>query len=85
MDRRQLRSMIAWESVIVATIGTTVGVALGAFLGWAICRDLELPPTIPVGQLVLLAAAATGLAVAAAALPARRAARVDVVRAVAAE
>jgi putative ABC transport system permease protein len=85
MDRRQLRSMIAWESVIVATIGTTVGVGLGAFLGWAICRDLELPPTVPVGQLVLLAAAATGLAVAAAALPARRAARVDVVHAVAAE
>jgi hypothetical protein len=65
--------------------GTGVGVGLGAFLGWAICRDLELPPTIPVGQLVLLAAAATALAVAAAALPARRAARLDPVRVVAAE
>ena len=85
MDRRQVGSMVAWEAVLVAAIGTGVGVGLGAFLGWAICRDLELPPTIPVAQLVLLAAAATVLAVAAAALPARRAARLDPVRAVAAE
>jgi putative ABC transport system permease protein len=85
MDRRQVRSMVAWEAVLVAAIGTGVGVGLGAFLGWAICRDLELPPTIPVGQLVLLAGAATALAVAAAALPARRAAGLDPVRAVAAE
>jgi putative ABC transport system permease protein len=85
MDRRQVGSMVAWEAVLVAAIGTGVGVGLGAFLGWAICRDLELPPTIPVAQLVVLAAAATMLAVAAAALPARRAARLDPVRAVAAE
>jgi putative ABC transport system permease protein len=70
MDRRQVGSMVAWEAVLVAAIGTGVGVGLGGFLGWAICRDLELPPTIPVAQLVVLAAAATMLAVAAAALPA---------------
>jgi putative ABC transport system permease protein len=80
MDRRQVGSMVAWEAVLVAAIGTGVGVGLGAFLGWAICRDLELPPTIPVARLVVLAAAATMLAVAAA-LPAR----LDPVRAVAAE
>ena len=85
MDRRQVRSMIAWEAVIVAAVGTTVGVGLGAFLGWAVSRDLDLPPTIPVGRLVLAAAAATALAVAAATLPARRAAQLDPVRAVAAE
>jgi putative ABC transport system permease protein len=85
MDRRQVGSMVAWEAVLVAAIGTGVGVGLGAFLGWAICRDLELPPTIPVARLVVLAATATMLAVAAAALPARRAARLDPVRAVAAE
>jgi putative ABC transport system permease protein len=85
MDRRQVRSMIAWEAVIVAAIGTTVGVGLGAFLGWAVSRDLDLPPTIPAGRLVLAAAAATAVAVAAATLPARRAARVDPARAVAAE
>jgi putative ABC transport system permease protein len=85
MDRRQVGSMIAWEAVIVAAIGAAISVGLGAFLGWAICRDLELPPTVPVGQLGLVAAGATVVAVAAATLPARRAARVDPVRAVAAE
>jgi putative ABC transport system permease protein len=85
MDRRQVRSMVAWEAVIVAAIGTGLGLALGAFLGWAVGRDLDLPATIPAGQLVLVAAAATAAAVLAATLPARRAARVDVVRAVAAE
>jgi putative ABC transport system permease protein len=85
MDRRQVRSMIRWEAVLIGAIGTTIGLGLGGFLGWAISRDLDLSATIPVGQLVLIAAAATVAAVAAAALPARRAARVDVVRAVAVE
>jgi putative ABC transport system permease protein len=85
MDRRQVRSMIRWEAVIIGAIGITIGLGVGAFLGWAISRDLDLSATIPVGQLVLIAAAATVAAVAAATLPARRAARVDIVRAVAVE
>jgi putative ABC transport system permease protein len=85
MDRRQLWSMVAWEAVIVAAIGSVVGLGLGAFLGWAVSRDLELPATVPAGQLLVVAGAAGAVAVLAAALPARRAARIDVVRAVAAE
>jgi putative ABC transport system permease protein len=85
MDRRQVQSMIAWEAVIVAGIGTGLGLGLGAFLGWAVGRDLDLPAAVPVGRLALVAAAAIVAAVLAAALPARRAGRVDVVRAVAAE
>ncbi|HEV8425307.1 MAG TPA: FtsX-like permease family protein [Actinomycetes bacterium] len=85
MDRQQVRSMIRWEAVIMAAIGTTVGLGLGAFLGWAISRDLDLPAAIPVGQLALLAAAALMVGVLAATLPARRAARVDMLRAIAAE
>jgi putative ABC transport system permease protein len=85
MDRRQVRSMIRWEAVLIGAIGITIGLGLGGFLGWAISRDLDLSATIPVGQLVLIAAAASVAAVAAATLPARRAARVDVVRAVALE
>jgi putative ABC transport system permease protein len=54
-------------------------------LGWAIGRDLDLPGTIPAGQLALLAAAALMVGVLAATLPARRAARVDLLRAIAAE
>jgi putative ABC transport system permease protein len=85
MDRQQVRSMIRWEAVIMAAIGTTVGLSLGAFLGWAISRDLDLPATIPVAQLALFAAAALMVGVLAATLPARRAARVDLLRAIAAE
>jgi putative ABC transport system permease protein len=85
MDRQQLRSMIRWEAVIITAIGTTIGLGLGAFLGWAISRDLDLPATIPAGQLALLAAAALMVGVLAATLPARRAARVDLLRAIAAE
>jgi putative ABC transport system permease protein len=85
MDRRQVQSMIRWEAVIIGAIGITIGLGVGAFLGWAISRDLDLSAIIPVGQLVLIAAAATVAAVAAATLPARRAARVDIVRAVAVE
>jgi putative ABC transport system permease protein len=85
MDRRQVRSMIRWEAVIVVTLGTTIGLGLGVFLGWAIGRDLELPVTVPVGQLALLAAAAVTVGVLAATFPARRAARIDMLRAVAAD
>ena len=85
MDRRQVRSMIRWEAAIVAAIGTTVGVGLGALLGWAVSRDLDVPATVPVGWLAVLAAATVAAAVLAAALPARRAARVDLLRAVAVE
>ncbi|HEX6676062.1 MAG TPA: FtsX-like permease family protein [Actinomycetes bacterium] len=84
-ERRQVRSMVRWEAVIVAAIGTALGLALGAFVGWAVSRDLDVHPTVPVGQLALAAAAATMVAVLAAVLPARRAARVDPLRAIATE
>ena len=85
VERQQVRSMIRWEAVIIAAIGAAIGLGLGAFLGWAISRDLDVQPTIPVGRLALAAVATTAVAVLAAALPARRAARADLLRAVAAE
>jgi putative ABC transport system permease protein len=84
MDRQQVRSMIRWEAILLAAIGTTIGLTLGAFLGWAVSRDLDLTATIPAGQLALFAAAIP-VGVLAATLPARRAARVDMLRAIAAE
>ena len=36
--RRQVRSMVRWESVIVATFGTIGGLGLGLFLGWALVQ-----------------------------------------------
>jgi putative ABC transport system permease protein len=85
MDRPQVRAMIRWEAVMIAAIGAALGLGLGAFIGWAVSRDLDLPFTLPAGQLALVAAAAITTGVLAAALPARRAAQVDVLRAIAAE
>jgi putative ABC transport system permease protein len=85
MDRQQVRSMIRWEAVLVAAIGTAIGLGLGVFLGWAVSRDLDLRVAIPLGQLALFAAAAILASVLAASLPARRAARTDVLRAITAE
>jgi putative ABC transport system permease protein len=83
MDRRQVRAMIRWEAVLIAAIGVAIGLGLGAFIGWAVSRDLDLPVTIPAGQLNLVAAAAIATGVLAAVLPARRAAQVDMLRAIA--
>ena len=38
--RRQLRSSVRWESVIVAVFGTLGGIGLGTFLGWGLVRAL---------------------------------------------
>ena len=36
MTRRQLRSTIRWESVIIALQGTVLGLLIGVFFGWAL-------------------------------------------------
>ncbi|MEV4560314.1 FtsX-like permease family protein [Kitasatospora sp. NPDC049285] len=87
--RGQLRAMVRWESVLVAAFGTTGGLALGAFLGWALTRAADSAGTgsfaLPAGRLAvvllvgLLAGALAGLR------PAARAARLDILRAVAAD
>jgi putative ABC transport system permease protein len=85
MDRQQIRSMVRWEAILVAAIGTAIGLGLGAFLGWAVGRDLDLRVVVPAGQFALIATAALVAGVLAAALPARRAARIDLVRAITTE
>jgi putative ABC transport system permease protein len=76
--RAQLRSMVRWESVVIATFGALGGLGVGAFLGWALVQvatsDIAGTFSVPAGQLavVLLAGAAAG--VLAAIRPARRAA-----------
>ncbi|MCW2952202.1 MAG: hypothetical protein JWQ48_1372 [Conexibacter sp.] len=88
--RRQLRSMIRGESLVIAVFGTVGGVALGVFLGWGLVRAAADSAqtdvfTAPIGQLagVLVVGAVVG--VLASLRPARRAARLDVLRAIAAE
>jgi putative ABC transport system permease protein len=87
MVRSQLRSMVRWEAVIMAIFGALLGLALGTFFGYALVEafgplgfvlDFVVPPTILV---VIVAAFVLGLI--AAVFPARRAARLDVLTAIA--
>jgi putative ABC transport system permease protein len=89
MSRRQTRSMVRWEAVIIAFIGALVGVVVGVFYGWAFVRALadegitEL--VIPAGQLFVLLVTAGLAGIVAAVPPARRAARLNVLEAIATE
>jgi len=89
MTRSQVRGMIRWEAVTVAALGTTVGVALGTAVGWATTRALADEGmgsfVIPVGQLGAAVVLAVLAGMLAAILPARAAARLDVLRAVTVE
>ena len=89
MTRRQVRSMIRGEAVIIAVLGAVLGVAVGVFLGWAFVTSLGDEGlgrlSVPARQLALYVALAGVAAVVAAVGPARRAARLDVLAAIAAE
>jgi putative ABC transport system permease protein len=38
MTRAQTRSMVRWEATIIAVFGSTLGLAIGTFFGWAVVR-----------------------------------------------
>lgn len=87
LQRRQLRRMIRIESVVIALYGALLGLVVGTGFGWALVRALRdqgiTEFSLPVGRLGLVVVAAALAGVLAAALPARRAARLDVLQAVA--
>jgi putative ABC transport system permease protein len=89
MTRSQLRSTIRWESVIIALQGTLLGILIGIFFGWALVRALRDEGidqfTVPFGTLLIVIVLAALAGVVAAVLPARRAAKLDVLRAIVAE
>ncbi len=92
-SRRQVRSMIRWESVIIAVFGTLGGLGVGVFLGWALVEAASqgtgdmLSPTFsaPIAQLAVLLVVGGIAGVLAGLRPARRAAKLPVLQAVAAE
>ena len=81
--------MIAAESVIIAVIGAVLGVALGLGLGAALAdaftRAQQATVVVPGTQIALYIGAAAVAGVLAAIAPARRAARLNVLDAIAAE
>jgi putative ABC transport system permease protein len=89
MAPRQVRAMVRWESVIIAVLGALLGIAVGTFFGWAIVRALASEGVTvlaaPVRQLAVSVLVAAVLGVVAAAFPARRAARLNVLDAIAYE
>src|SRR5690606_11625000 len=89
MTRRQLRSTIRWESVIIAVQGAILGLLIGVFFGWALVAALAEEGlttfAIPVASLAWVVVLAAIAGVVAAILPARRASRLDVLRAVVSE
>jgi putative ABC transport system permease protein len=88
MGRRQVRATVRWESIIIALFGTTVGLGVGVLFGWAIVRALADEGidtlTVPAGSLAVVTLIAAVAGALAAVLPARRAARLDVLDALAA-
>jgi putative ABC transport system permease protein len=86
MSRAQVRSTVRWESVLIALLGTTLGAAIGVGFSWALVKASEKQGirqlNIPVNQLVAIAVFAALAAVIAAALPARRAAKLNVLDAI---
>jgi putative ABC transport system permease protein len=88
LQRRQLRRMVRVESVLVSLYGGLLGVAVGTGLGYALVKALEdqglTAFAVPWGRLALVLVVAGLAGVLAAALPARRAARADVLAAISA-
>jgi putative ABC transport system permease protein len=87
-SRRQIRQMIRYESVITALIGGVLGLVVGIIGALATSLALSGEGYVqawPVGTLFVLLLAAAFAGVLAAAIPARRASRLDVLRAISGE
>jgi putative ABC transport system permease protein len=88
MSRRQVKRIVRLEAVITSLIGALLGLVLGVVFALAISRPLEeegFRLTFPVGTLLLLVTGAALAGMLASLWPARRAARLDVLRALAYE
>jgi putative ABC transport system permease protein len=89
MKRRQVRTMIRSEAVILAIFGALIGIIIGTGMGIALVSSLKqqgiTDTVVPVSSLVVFLVLAALLGLLAASWPARRAARLDVLAAIAAQ
>jgi putative ABC transport system permease protein len=87
-SRSQVRSAVRWEAVLIALLGTTLGMGLGLGFGASLVTALHgqgfTVLSMPATQLASIVIVAAVAAVLTAALPARRAARLNVLEAVSA-
>jgi putative ABC transport system permease protein len=88
--RAQIRSMVRLESVLVSVFGTAGGLAVGTFLGWALAQAAAKAQglalfALPGGQLAVIVILGAVAGAVAAIRPARRAARLPLLTAIATE
>jgi putative ABC transport system permease protein len=89
MRRRQVRTMIRSEAVILAIFGAIIGIIIGTGMGIALVSSLKsqgiTDTVVPYSSLVIFLILAAVLGLIAASWPARRAAKLDVLAAIAAQ
>jgi putative ABC transport system permease protein len=89
MKRRQVRTMIRSEAVILAIFGAIIGIIVGTGMGVALVSSLKqqgiADTVVPVSNLVIFLVLAALLGLVSASWPARRAARLDVLAAITAQ
>ena len=89
MKRRQVRAMIRSEAVIISLFGAIIGVLVGTALGVAFAASLKQQGitdiVIPAASLITFLVLSAILGLGAATWPARRAAKLDVLAAIAAD
>ena len=80
---------IRWESVIIALQGTVLGLLVGIFFGWALVRAQKNQGftvfSLPYQTLIIMIILAGLAGVAAAILPSRRAAKLNILQAIVTE
>jgi putative ABC transport system permease protein len=85
MSRGQVRATVRYESVITSIIGAIMGIVVGILFAWVVTTRFAgqgITFSVPTGQLVVFLVLAVVVGVIAAILPARRAARIDILQAI---
>jgi putative ABC transport system permease protein len=90
MSKAQMRAMVRSEAVLIGAVGALLGVLLGLFGGWAFQRALSssqgiIELAVPWTRLAVFVVAGAAIGIVAGTVPARRAARVDMLAAIASE
>jgi putative ABC transport system permease protein len=89
MTRRQVRSLVRWEAVIIALLGAFLGIVIGVAFGWVLVKALssqgiKVFQAAP-SQLIVIFVLAAIFGVVAAIWPARKASKLDVLQAISTE
>ncbi len=86
MTRKQTKRMINAESIVIALFGTTLGIVLGVFFGRVMMKALEDEGltgfVVPFSQIAITFVVAIIVGLIASYLPARRAAKTDILKAI---